>query len=97
MLPNFTSFKSEGENLFTIWLFGEEMGCVESEEKAEELIVKARKELAEGSKDLYMIEDVHKEIIGEETIYKNVDDEDEVYKKIKTAFENHQKKTMTRA
>jgi murein DD-endopeptidase MepM/ murein hydrolase activator NlpD len=97
LLPNFTSFKSEGENLFTIWLFGEEMGCVESEEKAEELIVKARKELAEGSKDLYMIEDVHKEIIGEETIYKNVDDEDEVYKKIKTAFENHQKKTMTRA
>ena len=97
LLPNFTFFSKEGENLFTIWLFGEEMGCVESQEKAEELIIKAREELAEGSKDLYMIDDLHKEIIGEESIYKNVDDEEEVYKKIKAALLNHQKQTMTRA
>ena len=97
MLPNFSTYSSEGENLFTIWLFGEEIGSVESEEKAEELIVKAREELAENKNTLYMIEDLHKEIIGEESIYKQVDDEEEVYKKIKAILSNHQKETMTRA
>lgn len=97
LLPNFTTYSSEGENLFTIWLFGEEMGSVEDQELAEELIVKARKELAANKDNLYMIEDMHKEIIGEESIYKKADDEDEVYNKIKNTLKAHQKETMMRA
>jgi len=97
LLPNFTTFSSEGKNLFTIWLFGEEMGTVDSVEKAENMIITAREELAEGQGNLYMIEDLHKEIIGEESIYKMVDDENEVYKKIKRTLKAHQKETMTRA
>lgn len=97
LLPNFMTYSSEGENLFTIWLFGEEMGSVESEELAEEMIVQARKELAANKDNLYMIEDLHKEIIGEESIYKKADDKDEVYKKIKNTLKAHQKETMMRA
>lgn len=97
LLPNFTTYSSEGENLFTIWLFGEEMGSVDSEETAEELIVRARKELAANKDNLYMIEDMHEEIIGEESIYKKADDEDDVYAKIKNTLKAHQKETMMRA
>lgn len=97
LLPNFMTYSSEGENLFTIWLFGEEMGSVDSEEVAEELIVQARKELAANKDNLYMIEDMHKEIIGEESIYKKADDPDDVYKKIKNTLKAHQKETMMRA
>ncbi len=97
MLPNFTTYSSEGKNLFTIWLFGEEMGTVESVEKANNLINQAREELASGQENLYMIENLHKEIIGEEAIYKQVDEDDVVYEKIKRSLKNHQKETMTRA
>lgn len=97
LLPNYVAFEPEGENLFTIWLFGQEMGSVESEEIAEELIVRARKELASNQKDLYMIDDLHKEIIGEESIYLQIDDEDEVYERIVNCLKAHQKETMTRA
>ena len=96
-MPNFTRYSSEGKNLFTIWLFGEEMGTVDSEEEAEKMIDDARKELAVGQKNLYMIEDLHKEFVGEESIYKQVDDEESVYNKIKKAFRAHQKETLTRA
>ncbi len=97
LLPNYVPYEPEGENLFTIWLFGQEMGSVESAEIAEELIVKARKELAANQKYLFMIDDLHKEIIGEESIYLQVDDEDEVYANILSCLKVHQKETMTRA
>ncbi|MBO4347188.1 MAG: hypothetical protein J5840_06085, partial [Lachnospiraceae bacterium] len=97
MLPNFTVYSSEGKNKFTLWLFGEEMGSVESVEEAEKMVIKAREELAAGQKDLYMIEDLHKEIIAEEAIYKSVDEEEEVYNKILRTLKAHQKETMTRA
>lgn len=97
LLPNFVEYKPEGANLFTIWLFGQEMGSVESEEVAEELIVRARKELAGGEKDLYMIDDLQKEIIGEESITLKLDDEEEVYKAIVECLREHRKETMTRA
>ena len=97
LLPNFTTYSSEGKNLFTIWILGEDMGTVDSVEKADELITRAREELASGQDNLYMIENIHKEIVGEEAIYKSVDDEEEVYKKIKKTLKDHQKETMTRA
>ena len=58
------------------------MGTVDSVEKAESMLVEAREQLAKGQKNLYMVENLHKEIIGEESIYKQVDDEDAVYAKI---------------
>ena len=97
LLPNFTVYSSEGKNKFTLWLFGEEMGSVESVEEAEKMVIKAREELAAGQKDLYMIEDLHKEIIAEEAIYKSVDEEEEVYNRILRTLKAHQKETMTRA
>lgn len=97
LVPNFTTYQSEGENLFTIWLFGEEIGTVDSEETARRLVTDARKELASGRTELYMVEDIHLEIIGEESIYQGIDDEDEVYEKIKNILKNHQKETMMRA
>ena len=97
LLPNFTTYSSEGKNLFTIWILGEDMGTVDSVEKADELIVRAREELASGQDNLYMIENIHKEIVGEEAIYKSVDDEETVYNKIKKTLKDHQKETMTRA
>ncbi|MCR5847368.1 MAG: M23 family metallopeptidase [Lachnospiraceae bacterium] len=96
-MPNFTRYSSEGKNLFTIWLFGEEMGSVESKEEAEELISSVREELASNQSNLYMVEDLHEELIGEESIYKQVDETDKVYEKIKRAFKAHQKETLTRA
>lgn len=97
LLPNFTPYESEGENIFTIWLYGEEMGSVSSEEIAEEMIVKARKELASNQNNLFMIEDMHEEIVGEESIYIDADDPDEVYARILNVIKAHQKETMTRA
>ena len=73
------------------------MGTVESVEKAHEMLVQAREQLAKGQKNLYMVENLHKEIVGEESIYKQVDDEDQVYAKILKTFKDHQKETMTRA
>ncbi len=97
LLPNFTRYSSEGKNLFTIWLFGEEIGTAESVEEAQKLINDARMELAKGHSNLYMIEDLHEEIIGEESIYKQVDDPEDVFAKIKRTLTAHQKETMTRA
>ena len=97
LLPNFTTYSSEGKNTFTLWILGEDMGTVDSVEKAESMLVEAREQLAKGQKNLYMVENLHKEIIGEESIYKQVDDEDAVYAKIIKTLKDHQKETMTRA
>ena len=97
LLPNFTTYSSEGKNTFTLWILGEDMGTVDSVEKADAMLVQAREQLAKGQKNLYMVENLHKEIVGEESIYKQVDDEDQVYAKILKTFKDHQKETMTRA
>ena len=76
LLPNFTTYSSEGKNTFTLWILGEDMGTVDSVEKADQLLVEAREQLAAGHNDLYMIENLHKEIVGEESIYKQVRSEE---------------------
>ena len=55
-LPQIELFHAGGDNRFTVYLYGEEIGVVTDRSDMDELLTEARRELA-GEKDgLYMIE-----------------------------------------
>ena len=54
-LPSYSKWEETGDNMFTIYLNGENVGVVGEEAQAEELLQAARRELVSGSDELVFI------------------------------------------
>ncbi len=72
-IPNFTIYKSTGDNHFTIKMYGETVGVVGSEAEAYSLMDEARKQLQMETDKLYMVSEPNLELVGEESLIKKTD------------------------
>ncbi len=95
-LDGYEGFKSQGNNLFRVYINEQEVGVVGDEVVAEKLLVKARKEIASKSKELTFI-DADMTVKGEEVLWGQLDDEADVQSRMKAALEENVMETMQRA
>jgi len=96
VIPGIEFIHSEGNNLFRIRLNGEEIGCVDTEEKAEELLWKARYQVS-STRDGFTFMDPKLELTGEEMMWGYVDDEQEVLSKMVEVLGNSIQATFRQA
>ncbi len=92
-MPTFEPVKSVGNNIFTLFLNGNEIGRFESEEDADKLLNEARRIVAGDSEEVVMIE-AATEIVGEEVLVSKTDNEDEMLVKIVDEYRNSIKETL---
>lgn len=95
-IDGYVPFEKTGENYFHIQLNGQEVGAVESKEKAEELLMEARRTIASRSKDLvFMNAELSAE--GEEVLWGVLDAEKDVQKRMEEILEKSTLETMHRS
>ena len=93
MFPNFIPAGKEKDNLFTVYLNGEEVGVVASKEAAEEYYREARRAIANTSDDMIFI-DANLEIEGQQVNWGTTDDEDEVVSRMKSVLSTYELLTL---
>ncbi len=76
-LKGYTPFERTGDNFFHITLNGREVGSVGERERADELLVQARKNIASAADDIVFME-ADMEVAGEELLWGIPDDEADV-------------------
>ena len=96
-LPRIEFYESTGDNRFTVYLYGEEVGYVANTDMIEDCIRQARRELASEAEGLYIVEEPEITIEGEETFWSKCDDKKTVTENIKAVMAEHEKETLIRA
>ncbi len=96
-IPNFRWFEHNGNNSFTIFLYGEQIGVVSSEKHADELLMKARKALAARSNSLVMLEPMDYTVNGEEAVFRKNDTDKEIIRNMTEVMQTHTKKARRTA
>ena len=96
-MPCIHFFKHDGENSFTIRIYGETVGCVSKREDADNLIARARKSLASRNNTLVLLEPMEYELVGEEKIFNSTDTDREILARMTEVMQNHEKKARRRA
>ena len=92
-IPGFIHYEKTGENFFHVEINGVQVGTVDSKEKADELVLAARKKIA-GEKSGLTFMQVDMQVAGEEILWGLMDDEKEVYKKIEQVLREAVKDTL---
>lgn len=95
-MKGFVPFAKEGDNLFHVYLNGTNVGSVESQKAAQDLLMEARKAIAFQSDELvFMHADLTYE--SEEILWGFVDDEEQVYQNMVAVLEDSVIETMHHA
>lgn len=76
-LKGYIVFEKTGENCFHVFLNGTEVGTIGEVERAEELLLEARKRIASESEELVFLE-ADMSITGEEVLWGKTDDEEHI-------------------
>ncbi len=96
-LPRIEFYESTGDNRFTVFLYGREVGYVADKDMVDACIRQARRELAMNSEGLYIVEEPVIDYQGEEAIWSKCDDEETLIANIKEVMAEHEKETLIRA
>ncbi len=95
-LPNMQTLESDGDNLFTVYLNGMQVGVLGDIEEADECLIAARKTLAASSDEMVLAEsDLSWE--GREVLWGAVDDRDVIVSNMLTALRGSVKETLNRS
>ena len=81
----FVPFEKTGDNLFHVSVNGTEVGSVGTKERAEELLLEARKNIALESEDITFIE-MDMTMEGEEVLWGRVDEEEAVLEQMESVL-----------
>lgn len=95
-LDGYTGFRSAGENYFHVFLNGTEVGAVADRNVADELLVEARREIAQQSESIVFI-DVDMTVEGEEVIFGELDREENIRSRMSEVLQANIKETMHRS
>ncbi len=95
-MPSYTKIESTGDNMFTVFLNGTDVGKVGDTVVAEEALKEARKALAGGGEELLLI-DSDLELKGEEVFWGHIDDKSVIAQNMEHVLENNIKKTLHRS
>lgn len=93
LLPEIKPIESVGNNIFTLYVNGIEIGKVDSPDDADMLMIKARRNVAASESSLLLI-DVDTQLVGEEVLYGTTDDPDQMIAKIEEQLRQGVKETM---
>ncbi len=96
LLPQITKYERDGDNLFHLYLNGDDIGYVGKETDIEQLMINARMKVAKQSEDLvYADVDLKKE--GSEVFFAKVDDEKVVEQRMVNAIKKGIQETLKHA
>lgn len=84
-LKGYPSFEASEENLFHVTVNGQDVGTVEQREKAEELLLEARRSIASQSSELVFME-AELAVEGEAVLWGYVDEEEKVLEQMEAAL-----------
>ncbi len=90
------TFEESEENYFHVVLNGEEVGTLGEADQAQELLIQARREIAENADELVLM-DLDLSCAGEKVLWGQVDDEETVLARMKSVLENSIRETMHRS
>ncbi len=95
-LPCFQPFEREGENIFTVYLNGMQVGVMGDIEEVDECLIAARKKLAGSSEELVLAEsDLTWE--GREVLWGEIDDKSVIISNMRNALQSSVKETLNRS
>lgn len=89
-------FEAEGNNYFRVFLNGTEVGVLGEEEKAEELLIQARRKVASDHTELLFVE-ADLEVQGEEVLWGRIDEDSQVLAKMLEVLDGHIMETVQRS
>ncbi len=92
-MPTIKPVKSVGDNIYTLFVNGKEMGKVENEDIADKLLSEARRHVSGASADIVLI-DAKTEVKGSEVLIGKTDNENLVLANIITEYKASVKETM---
>lgn len=95
-LDGYTGFETEGENYFHVFLNGTKVGAVADRDRAAELLVEARREIAQQSEGIVFI-DADMTVQGEEVIWGKLDSEESIRSRMGEMMRANIKETMHRS
>lgn len=95
-VKGYTPFESAGENLFHVKVNGQDVGTVDDREKAEKLLIQARRNIASQSDELVFME-AELTVEGEEMLWGHVDDEQDVLEGMEKVLRGGVIQTMQRS
>jgi murein DD-endopeptidase MepM/ murein hydrolase activator NlpD len=95
-MPSYTKIESTGDNMFTVFLNGTDVGKVGDRSVAEEALKEARKALAGDGEELVLI-DSDLELSGEEVLWGHIDDKSVLVDNMEHVLGNNIKKTLHRS
>lgn len=95
-MRGYVKFESTGDNLYHIFINGTQVGSVAHLQDAEDMLWRARREIASSSDNL-MLMDVNMTYVGEEMLYGYVDDEQEVYENIRQVLSGSAQEASVRS
>lgn len=96
LLPQLTKFEKDGDNLFHLYLNGDDIGYVGKETDMDQLMINSRLQIAKQSDDLvYADADLKKE--GSEVFFAKIDDEKVIEKRMVNALSKGIRKTLKHA
>lgn len=94
-LPVYVGFQHTGDNMFTVFLNGTEVGVVGSPAQAEEYALEARKQIARDSEELVLVES-NIETEGMEVLFGQTDPKEEVISHMAMVLADDVRQTMNR-
>lgn len=95
-IDGYTPFEKTGENYFHVKVNGQDVGTVGERDRAEELLIQARRSIASRSNELVFME-ADLELTGEEVLWGVVDDEKDVLARMQEVLEGGIIQTMHRS
>ncbi len=95
-LPVYTKFESTGDNMFTVFLNGERVGVVGNQDRAEEYVLEARRQIASDSEELVLVE-YEMTMEGSEVLWGEVDVPKQVIANMSMVLADNVRETMNRS
>ena len=91
--PTWTKFEKAGDNIFTVWLDGTQVGVVAEEEDADLFLARARKCLAKKENGIVLAE-CDLELKGKEVLFGKVDEEKDIVNKMVEVLNGNERQTL---
>ena len=92
-VPNFVLPSSQGDNLFHVYLCGEEVGVVDSRGDARACYIRARRKIAKSSDEMIFI-NAKLTVEGEEVFWGRTDSDETVVEKMVQVLSDHEERSL---
>lgn len=95
-LPSYQKLESTGDNLFTVYLNGEQVGMVADADSVDDCLIKARRKIAGMSDEMVLVDsDITYE--GKEVLWGRIDNETTITNNMIAVFKKNVKETLNRS